>query len=363
MRLLVVSHPAVVEANQEVYVRLAQQGWAVCLVLPSEWRHDYADAAAPSPVAPVLQADARLLPVVWSGSPLRHFYRVPLSRIVRHFKPDVAFVEQEPCSMAAAQWTLALARNGVPFGLQQDENLDRDLPLPGRWAQKVTLERAAFVAARSESAARRVREHHSSVPAPVVPHPVPEWLPPPRQPPPRFTIGFAGRFVPEKGLHDLLSAHAALDDTRLLLVGDGVMREELQARVGSGIEVRTGVAHDDMASTFAEMDVLVLPSRTTPTWAEQFGRVLVEALWCGTPVIGSDSGEIPWVIEQTGGGLVFPEGDVGALIHAIRRLKNAPEERQRLAADGHAAVRGRFMSTGVARLMDGLLMDAIAGAS
>ena len=64
-----------------------------------------------------------------------------------------------------------------------------------------------------------------------------------------------------------------------------------------------------MAAGYAQLDVLVLPSHTTPTWKEQFGRVIVEALWCGVPVVGSDSGEIPWLIELTGGGLVFPEGD------------------------------------------------------
>ena len=37
--------------------------------------------------------------------------------------------------------------------------------------------------------------------------------------------------------------------------------------------------------------------------------MIVEALWCGVPVVGSDSGEIPWLIELTGGGLTFPEGD------------------------------------------------------
>jgi glycosyltransferase involved in cell wall biosynthesis len=59
-----------------------------------------------------------------------------------------------------------------------------------------------------------------------------------------------------------------------------------------------------MRDAYAEMDVLVLPSRTTSRWAEQFGRVLIEALWCGVLVVGS--GEIPWIVETTGGGRVFP---------------------------------------------------------
>ena len=51
----------------------------------------------------------------------------------------------------------------------------------------------------------------------------------------------------------------------------------------------------------------MLPSLTRPNWKEQFGRVLIEAMASGVPVIGSDSGAIPDVIGQAG--LIFPEGD------------------------------------------------------
>lgn len=47
-----------------------------------------------------------------------------------------------------------------------------------------------------------------------------------------------------------------------------------------------GRRHEEMDQLFAEIDVLVLPSHATATWEEQFGRVLAEALWCGTPVVG-----------------------------------------------------------------------------
>ena len=62
------------------------------------------------------------------------------------------------------------------------------------------------------------------------------------------------------------------------------------------------------------MDVSVLPSLTRPNWKEQFGRTLAEAMSCETPVIGSDSGEIPHVIGDAG--LIFKEGDAQALAGA-----------------------------------------------
>ena len=62
---------------------------------------------------------------------------------------------------------------------------------------------------------------------------------------------------------------------------------------------------------YREIDVLVLPSLTRPNWVEQFGRVLIEAMACGVAVVGSSSGEIPWVIGDAG--VIFPEGDADAL--------------------------------------------------
>ena len=65
---------------------------------------------------------------------------------------------------------------------------------------------------------------------------------------------------------------------------------------------------------------MVLPSRTTATWKEQFGRVLTEAMACGVPVVGSNSGAIPEVIADAG--LIFPEGDAMSLAAQLQRLAN-----------------------------------------
>jgi glycosyltransferase involved in cell wall biosynthesis len=103
------------------------------------------------------------------------------------------------------------------------------------------------------------------------------------------------------------------------------------------------------------MDVLVLPSRTTRDWAEQFGRVLVEALSCGVPVVGSDSGEIPWVVTTTGGGHVFPEGNVDELARVLGRLRADPAERTRLAERGRAVVKDVFTADACAVAMTALV--------
>ena len=80
------------------------------------------------------------------------------------------------------------------------------------------------------------------------------------------------------------------------------------------------------------MDVLVLPSRTTPGWAEQFGNVMTEARVCGVPVIGSNAGSIPGILGDAG--LIFPKGDATALADQVQSLMDNPELHKGLAVRG-----------------------------
>jgi glycosyltransferase involved in cell wall biosynthesis len=97
---------------------------------------------------------------------------------------------------------------------------------------------------------------------------------------------------------------------------------------------------------FAELDCLVLPSRTQPNWKEQFGRVLIEAMACGVPVVGSNCGEIPNVVGEAG--LIFPEEDVGALAAQLRALMAQPELRESLARKGRARVLAHYTQRKIA---------------
>jgi glycosyltransferase involved in cell wall biosynthesis len=246
--------------------------------------------------------------------------------------------------------------------VQGDENLDRPLPWPARAIRAYTMPRIDYFAARSPGGAARLRRWGARGEIGIVPHTLPEWEQPPRRTGEPFTIGFAGRLVELKGVRDLLAAVARLDfPFRLLVVGDGPLREAVVAAdLGQGtLDLRTGVRSDDMPPLYAEMDVLVLPSRTTLTWAEQFGKVLGEALLCGTPVVGADSGEIPWVIETTGGGRVFPEGDAVALAGVLGELRADPELRARLAATGRRGVVEQLSPRVAAAELDRLMRGAL----
>jgi glycosyltransferase involved in cell wall biosynthesis len=88
------------------------------------------------------------------------------------------------------------------------------------------------------------------------------------------------------------------------------------------------------------LDVIVLPSVSRPNWAEQFGRILVEAMAAGVSVVGSNCGEIPDVIGNAG--LVFPEGDANALARILDRLARQPSLRVQLGERGRRRALERY---------------------
>jgi glycosyltransferase involved in cell wall biosynthesis len=364
-RLSVVSHAGVLPVNQVVYRVLVDRGWRVSLVVPNRWRHEY--QPGPFPPRPLVGMEDSFvaLPVVLPGKPQRHFYRVRPAAVLRRLRPDVMFVEEESFSIPAFQWGHAATRLGIPFGVQAAETLDRPLPFPALRIRRWVLAHADFVASRSPRAADLARQWGAHGAVSVAPHAVPPWSDGQQGETSGdavFTVGFAGRLVPEKGVDVLVRAVLALQrPVRLLVAGDGPLASSIREldSPGLAVELTRGVPHERMDAVFRQMDVLVVPSRTTERWAEQFGRVLVEAMSLGVPVIGSDSGEIPWVIGITGGGLLVREGDHIALGLALEELRKDPTRRRELGARGQRAVSGMFSPGAAATALEQILDETL----
>jgi glycosyltransferase involved in cell wall biosynthesis len=148
----------------------------------------------------------------------------------------------------------------------------------------------------------------------------------------KFTIGFAGRMVKEKGVEDLLAASRQLNfPHQLLLIGNGSDKAYFKTLTNNAVWV-DAVDPDEINQYYCAMDTLVLPSRTTKAWKEQFGRVLIEAMLCGVVPIGSSSGEISNVIGDAG--LIFKEQDSQNLAEKITCLYQDSNLRHTLTQKG-----------------------------
>jgi glycosyltransferase involved in cell wall biosynthesis len=166
-----------------------------------------------------------------------------------------------------------------------------------------------------------------------------------------FVVGYLGRFIEAKGLPLLCRA---LDEASVpwhaLFVGGGALESDLHAfgrRYPARVHVATGVPHGDVPGWLNAMSALCAPSQTTPAWKEQFGRMLIEAMACGVPVLASDSGEIPFVIADAG--VLLPEADVSAWTAAIDRLGTDADARTRAGRAGRERAVGEFAWDVVAR--------------
>lgn len=174
-----------------------------------------------------------------------------------------------------------------------------------------------------------------------------------------FTIGFAGLLSEQKGWKVLLKAVEKLPDRfKVVFAGDGEHRDELivwlQKPSLKGRSYYAGLLPKDrLLAAYEFFDTLVLPSITTPGSVEQFGAVLAEAMACGVPVIGSDSGAIPETVGQAG--LVVPEGDPDSLVKAIIKISEDEQLRKRSIAGGLERYRTHYSCEAYAKSIATLL--------
>lgn len=328
--------------ERKLELMAAYPGFALWLIRPHLWQDEYGKVAT-KPGVPGCQV--RVIPPLGRVSdPHRALYRT-LTFALPTVQPHIIHAEEEPDSLAALQ--IALARRlfapRAHLILHTWQNVNR----PKRWyvrlVTRMSLHEADAILCANREAVQVLRKMGYQGPAEVIPpigvdtrlfrpvdsRPVSEI----------FRVAYAGRFVPEKGLDTLLRAIARLGSSvEAWLIGDGPQRPALQTLaqdLGIADRVRwiPPVAPEGIPPLLAQVDALVLPSRTTPVWKEQFGRILVEAMACKVPVVGSDSGAIPEVVGD--GGWIFPEDDAKALAGCLRRLKDSPELRQRLAEQGY----------------------------
>lgn len=162
-----------------------------------------------------------------------------------------------------------------------------------------------------------------------------------------LVIGSTAMFRPEKGLINLIEAFAetcrARPDHRLLLVGDGPLRQDLEAlanRLGVGPQCHFPGAHSDVAEWLRQMDIFVLPSLS-----EALSNSLLEAMSCGCTVIASRTGGNPELIRHTPAGetgLLFEPAQSASLAAQLRRLVEDPSLRASLSRAAQSFVQSTF---------------------
>lgn len=193
-------------------------------------------------------------------------------------------------------------------------------------------------------------------------------------------VGFAGQWSVGKGMDDLLTAWTAVEEresnVELRLAGgpdlwtgtDGTENRSLAERVRDVAEVlnvRTlgKLPREEMPDFWRSLDMAVVPSKR----AEMFGLVALEAMACGVPVVATEDGALPWLVDD--GGITVPTGDPEALADSIVRLLQNCELRSELGrrarrrAQKFSLARARSRLTDLVRKVEAADEERAAGSS
>ncbi|MEW6685362.1 MAG: glycosyltransferase [Candidatus Edwardsbacteria bacterium] len=361
MRVVVVSHSYVVAMNQQKLEALAQRnGIVLTLIVPPAWK----DMGKRISLQKWSSERYQILPVkIYLKYHLYAYFYAPWKFFIQmmRIRPHIIYVEQEPQCISAFQSAVLSRFCKSKFVFLSWENLKVKFPLWKKFLAWFVLNSADYAITGNEGAKQILQDKGYQGKIAVIPQfgidervfksKKDEGLKRRLGLKSSFIIGFIARLLKEKGILTLIEAVSYLEgEYQVLIVGEGEAKTEgvelarklqvLERLVFAGV-----IKHQELRDYINCLDVLVLPSLTTLYWKEQFGHVLIEAMACEVPVIGSDSGAIPEIIGDAG--LIFPEGDAKELAEKISILMSDSSVRNSLRNKGRQRVLERFTTDSV----------------
>jgi glycosyltransferase involved in cell wall biosynthesis len=382
--ILVVGHSCFTSVNRNIYIRLAERGWRVELVVPQ-----YLPMWHQSPADPRRAQDPPIHWIKVSGSHQRFWRFKGLRAVLERRLPRAVYLEGDPATFLAISVARWARRHQVPLLCYTNENsllpvgeTVRRIRVPtalrtlrSLFLVRFTRDVVAHTLVLSNASLQSMTvlgfgDRASKMPLgfdDAIFHPDAEARKRIRakhklQKP---VVAYVGRFGPGKGVEFLVEAleqvldiewDFLLDDFRK--VGDYASRIYERIAANPRLAARTQRFHADhyeIADYMNAFDVVVAPS----CLREQYGRVLAEAMACGKVVIAADSGAYPEIVGDCG--IIVPKGDAKALAQALRRVLTAPSIRSELGSK--AAIRAaQELSIDVQlRIIHQRLEDSLSG--
>jgi glycosyltransferase involved in cell wall biosynthesis len=359
MRVLIISKALVAGTSQRKLEEIAKlPDIELTLLTPDYWQ---SDDGSKQVLERLYTNGYRIIvaPLALNGNFHLHYYP-HLRKIIREVNPEIVHIDEEPYNLATFQAMRLSMKQKARALFFTWQNLYRTYPPPFRQMELYNYKHATVALAGNRDASDVLRKKGFKGSIRIIPQFGfdPEIY---RREKPRetrmaddlFTLGYLGRLVENKGLFSLVEALVYLPEyCQIVMIGNGPIKDELEVLaerlgVSQRLTIKPGVPTYEVPKELQRMDVLVLPSLTRHNWKEQFGRVLAEAMACETPVIGSNSGEIPYVIDDAG--LVFPEGNAQELALCVSKLLENPKLYATIAARGRQRVLEHYTQEQIAR--------------
>jgi len=272
--------------------------------------------------------------------------------ILLKVNPEVIYLKEEPYSINAFQWVFLakIFSKNAKIVIESDENLPINHPKLFLLIEKYVLNKIDCLACvptkgeelyRSKNFKKKILKtfyfYNEELFKPIAKNIAIKELKLSLSGNP-IIFGYAGRITEEKGIEDLLNAFLMLfkenQNTMLLIAGKGETSYENKLKSfvkENNINVcfMGSLPLEKLVFFYNALDAFILPSHSTSWWIEQFGRVIIESMACGTPVIGSSSGEIPIVINNNE--LIFEEKNTSQLFEIMKKFAEGKIKKEKIS--------------------------------
>ena len=354
MKVLVISHTYIARINRDKWKVLASRypTHTLTVIIPQRWpTHLFVHEAGTVSEENLPNCTFIALPTAHSGNEVR--YRYPLRAllgIIKNTKPDLIHVEQGDNALSyfesiiCSKFLRSTTKTVFFTWINWRPQFSLKYRLFWKPIEHYNLSHAHGAIAGNNDAKIILEEKKFTQPIMVLPQLGVNCtiFTPTLKTHNNLTIGYIGRFVEEKGIMLLLSAFAELSPQfpqwHLTLVGDGPLHKHMQEfitqhHLEKRVAIKPPVTHHEVASLMQQLNLFVLPSFDTTEWKEQFGHVLIEAMACKIPVLGSTAGEIPHVIGNAGA--LFEQKNYSSLVAQLSSLLHNESLRISLGEKGY----------------------------
>lgn len=363
-KLLSIGHAYVIALNRRLVNEMARLGsdeWEITAIAPTIMKGDLRTTQLEGDIAALYQLEA--LPTYLSK--YIHFmtYNWRLRDILQQ-DWDIIHAWEEPYILVGCQIAISKPPK-VPLVYQTAQNIHKSYPPPFNWIEQYAMNQASgWICCGQTVVDTLVHRPGYQRPHQVIPLGVDTDTFYPDSEARKATrrilewdeagspvIGFLGRFVAEKGVEMLTKVLESITiPWRALFIGTGPLEVQLKQwakRYPNRVRICTQVRHDQVPQYLNAMDILCAPSQSIPNWREQFGRMLIEAMACGVSIIGSNCGEIPFLLEDVG--KIIEEKDINSWVIGLSNLIEKPELRKDMRNNGITKVKDNYTWSRIAK--------------
>ncbi len=352
MKVLFIKHDGVLKSNRRYLEIIADNtDWEIHLIAPEFWYE-------PSFKKRFLFEDSddkiikHTVPAKFVRHPIFFKYKSSsIKRLSKEINPDVVFISNDPYAISSYQGVkYNKDKKIIIYGIQ---NIHKFIPFPFSSIYRHNLRYCDYFLGCNKETLKINQTWGFKGPVDYLPIGIERGNFKRRSgfklnaPP---VIGYVGRIEMIKGIKFLVEALNLLKmPLKFTLVGDGSLTGWVKSNINTDLiqlEFKSFIPHDKISEEYNKFDILVVPSITVKRWKEQFGRVLVEGMACGLPVIGTDSGAIPDVLGDAG--MIIKERAAEAIADAIKTLLSNEGKRFELIENGIKRVEKYFYWESVA---------------